>query len=279
MTPVRFVVAKYIADRRRMEPKNIGVIAWHDGVVFGRFAGEANGAMKPPRSIARDARKAYMRVVESWRLQFCKPSIAIGRGRDEVSRSSPEFLQAIARYSQENFVIIEGGHLSGIATGATLRSVVDNLFVEMVDGPELQETSRQSSLTRLCDQLFAPLSGNDNFHPDGFSIPNQDFPFSFSYAFGDKDHPTLLMQAVSLANQDQVTAAAMKFRCVSEDAKVVTKDKCASLVDDRHGKGPTSRRLVTFLSRYSEIISLSNLETAALQLSRLGLPLVQTLSS
>lgn len=279
MTTVRFVVAKYIADRRRMEPKNIGVIAWQDGAVYGRFAGEANGTIKPPRSIDRGARKAYMSVVESWRLQFDKQSIPIGRGRDDVTKASPEFLQAIARYSQENFIIVDGGHVSAIASGATLPSVVDNLFGEIVDGPELHEKRRQSSLTRLCDKLLAPLSGNSDFHSDGFSIPHQDFPFSFSYAFGEKENPVLLMQAVSLANPDQVTSAAMKFRCVSEDSRVVTREKCASLVDDSHGKGPNARRLVTFLSRYSEIVSLSNLNTAALQLARLGLPLAQTMSS
>lgn len=272
MNPVRFVVAKYIADRRRMEPKNIGVIAWHDGTVCGRFAGEVNGAIKPPRLVDRDARKAYLRVVESWRLQFDKPSIPIGRGRDDVPRSSPDFLQAIARYSQENFVIVEGGHISESTVGATLPSVVDNLFTEMVDDSSGHDGRHKSALIRACETLFAPLKNNAKFHPD-FAPPNTALPFTFSYGFGDKDNPSLLLQVVSLHSPDQVASAAMKFRCASDDEHLVDPSHCACLIDGR-GDGRETRNRISFLSRYSQIVNVADVNIASAQLSRMGLPLL-----
>ena len=61
MAAPRLLIAKYVPDLRRMEPKNIGIIVWAaDGAVAARFAGEEiNGryTVKPPK--IANSRKAY----------------------------------------------------------------------------------------------------------------------------------------------------------------------------------------------------------------------------
>ena len=227
MTPIHFMVAKYIADRRRMEPRNIGVIAWHDGVVAGRFAGEDEWTMKPPKLVDREARKAYQTVVTSWRLQFSKLHLPIGRGREDVPRSSPDFLIALARYSQENFVIVSGGHATATPVGSTLIDAINGLYADLVDDSDGRDERHGSLLVRTCEDLLSPLESSGRFLRD--VTPVDDLPVTFSYGYGDDDHLEALLQVVSLASSDQVTSAAMKFRCVSLDAELVPRSHCACL--------------------------------------------------
>jgi hypothetical protein len=273
MTPTHFVVAKYIADRRKMEPRNIGIIAWNDGLVRGRFAGETEGLLKPPRFIAPDARKAYGKVIASWRYQFDKPELPIGNGCPRVSRSSPEFLQAIQKFSQENFILVEGGHV----TGVPLEKAVDRLFNELVDDSNQYEARERSGLQSRCDSLFAELDGNERFHKN---LPvkcsgEENFPFTFTYGFGDAERPEVLLQVVAVANEAQVTSAAMKFRCVAQDDGIIPRDRCACLIDARSHSQMLTRH-ITFLNRYCDIVNVSDPQAASRQLNRMGLPLLST---
>ena len=133
MIPARFLIAKYIEDMRRLEPRNIGVIVWQDGMLAGRFAGEAGGQIKAPRLITKDLRNGYLKVVQSWKLQFDKPHLSIGRGRGEVARSAPEFLSAIRRYSIRNFQLVDGGHAESISGSRDPLDLVNWLYENMVD--------------------------------------------------------------------------------------------------------------------------------------------------
>lgn len=220
----------------------------------------------------KGARKAYAKTVASWRLQFDKESLPIGRGREDIPRSSPDFLHALSRYSQENFVIVEGGHVSSVPEGQGLSDVIIQLYAEMVDDSEGRDGRHKSALIRTCEDLLSPLANNENFHP-GLSLDKLGLPFPFTYGFGEKDNPDILLQVVSLGSPDQVSSAAMKFRFVSQDAKIIKPSKCACLVN-AHGNSKTIQDRVTFLSQYSQIVSVENLGTASVSLSEMGLPIL-----
>jgi hypothetical protein len=70
----RYLVAKYISDLQRMEPRNIGIVVCASGVTCARFLGE-----KPGRPGHVDGRKvppfvtsvaAYKQWIEFWRGEF-----------------------------------------------------------------------------------------------------------------------------------------------------------------------------------------------------------------
>lgn len=275
MTAVRFLVAKYVADIRRMEPKNIGVIAWHNGVVDGRFAGEAEAELKPPKIVSPEQRKGFMKAVQSWRLQFRKPHLPIGGGNDDVLRSAPEFLDALKLYSTRHFMIGEGGHVTA-PDSRTLKSVIDELFTQLIDDSDGQDGRHKSALVQTCDAILEPLANNSNFHPNA-EIPCDAMgtDFSFTYAFGeDPENPDVLMQAVSLTNSDQVGATAMKFRCLVEDDKKIDPSHCACLVGDSPNTDKIRRRLA-MLGKFCKVVSVTSPDTARNMLSSMGLPLLQ----
>lgn len=73
MSAVRYLVAKYVPDLRRMEPKNIGVVVWSDGVVAARFAAEC-----PEKSGTVDDRcvPGFVRSLSAYKqwVRFCAKS-------------------------------------------------------------------------------------------------------------------------------------------------------------------------------------------------------------
>ena len=171
MTAIRFLVSKYIADIQRMEPKNIGIIAWHDGLVDGRFAGEADGQLKPPRIVDSTHRKGYIKSVQSWRLQFAKPSLPLGGGEDDAPRSSVEFLEALKMYSTRHFMIGEGGHVA-VPSALTLKAVIDELFTQLIDDSAGQDGMHRSALIQSCDEIALPLEGIAGFHKNIYVSAN-----------------------------------------------------------------------------------------------------------
>ena len=84
----RFLVAKYIPDLRRMEPKNIGIIAWNDGRTAARFLGEDDG---PPRYLGVRDRNNYAQWLTSWRSQLARPFVEAGRN-ERVRKQDVNFL-------------------------------------------------------------------------------------------------------------------------------------------------------------------------------------------
>jgi hypothetical protein len=115
MTPVHYLVAKYVLDLRRMEPRNIGVIVWAGGAVGARFLaerseqpGEVDG-----RSVAAfvTSPNAYKQWVRFWRRELDKPAVRLLTGGEPVVRSSPDYLKALAASGRGNFQLVVGGQL------------------------------------------------------------------------------------------------------------------------------------------------------------------------
>ena len=121
----RFLVAKYAPDIKRMEPRNIGVIAWCDGCTDARFLGEDES---PPRHLKiRDTRN-YRKWLSSWRKQIAKPLLELGHGQI-VEKSTPEFLDALREWSRDSFLLVEGGEIIEAAARTELSGLVDRAAV------------------------------------------------------------------------------------------------------------------------------------------------------
>ncbi len=272
MTNPRFAVAKVIPDVTRMEPRNFGVIVWNRGQCASRFL--SDNMDTDARQLARlelPSRDSFSQWIEYWNAQLKKPRLRISSG-EYVQISDQRFLDALCDTSLENFQLVDAGYLTTSCPASKTKAVADSLFESLVLTRHPQP--KQSRLRSICEKLFAPLAGNNKFHHDGLSVQCKqlDAEFSFTYGFGDPNQPDVLLQAVSLGKEDQVDAAATKFRCVSQDEKLIKKEQCACLVGG-DTDSPVIRKRITFLNRFSEIVIVANLDIASAQLSRMGLPL------
>ena len=111
----RYFLAKYVPDLTRMEPRNVGVIVWTPEGVDARFLaetpdrpGEVDGRSIP--SFVTNA-QAYKQWVAYWRKELDRWEIEPTRGGPAVPRSSPDFLDALARKGRGNFLLTSAGYL------------------------------------------------------------------------------------------------------------------------------------------------------------------------
>jgi hypothetical protein len=192
MKTPRYLIAKYIPDLGRMEPRNVGVILWSPDGVEARFLaekadrpGEVDGRSVPSFVTSTHA---YKQWVSFWRGELDRSEIMPLRGRDRVSRSSPQFLDALQGTSRGNFVLVEGGFLLDPVPGEELDRLADRLFASLVDtaGPE---EPRDPSLDELCERLIEEvrLSEDAHFrtrHEVACPVaPGTEERYEFSYAY------------------------------------------------------------------------------------------------
>src|SRR5262249_40338444 len=116
----RFLIAKYAADLRRMEPRNFGVIVWSPHGVSAKFIGEqTDGKVRAAASIVRpDDRRAYKQWIAYWRAMIVKDAIMTRHGL--VHRSSPEFPDVLRSKAKPQFLLVDGGTLLDEVAGADL---------------------------------------------------------------------------------------------------------------------------------------------------------------
>ena len=106
-----YLIAKYVADLFRNEPKNIGIIVWLDGFTEARFLATADGKVNGrylPDSINV---ASYRQWIEYWTKSIAKEKFKeIGTSK-QIERASPEFLDALLSTGSGNYVLERGGEL------------------------------------------------------------------------------------------------------------------------------------------------------------------------
>jgi hypothetical protein len=143
----RFLVAKYIRDMHRLEPRNIGVVVWTDGKLAARFLGESQsgqGDVIAPRKLGVRDQETYRQWLHYWRDAMASPTLSLNGNGQRVSRDSPEFLDALMRRSKQQFVLVDGGFVSGDVNPGEIDDVVHDLFEALVDDrDEARETMEE----------------------------------------------------------------------------------------------------------------------------------------
>ena len=241
-----YLIAKYIPDLRRMEPRNIGVVVWTPEAVDARFVAE-----KPDRPGQFDGRDipafvtnpdVFRQWVAYWHREMQKPEIEPAMGGARVARRSPEFLSALMSGNRGNFQLVEGGFLLDPLEPEELPALVDHLYGTLVEamGPE---KPRDPSLDEVCERLIQEthLEDDPQFRrryevecPLGERVDER---FEFSYGFGN-GAPVRLYQRLPIPKlprqkhflHKNVNDAAWKFSCVVK-AGLITKDRGGVLVN------------------------------------------------
>src|SRR5215475_6711156 len=156
----RYLVAKYISDLQRMEPRNVGIVLWASGKVFARFLGERPDdpgkvdGRTVPGFIASTA--AYKQWIEFWRAQL---------GNETPSKFSESGLNSLKDASRGNFLLVDGGFILEEVSPTYLPKLTDDLFQRLVDTSS-SEDPKDPILEQIANNWIKKLglTHNEHFH-------------------------------------------------------------------------------------------------------------------
>jgi len=154
-TAPRFLIAKYVEDVRRMEPRNIGVILWAGGHVEARFLGEGDPGtiVKKPAFIGQKNLPVYTDWVSYWRAQMAKTALQMDG--DQVPKCDPVFLDALRKKCRENYLLVDAGLVPAPIEPQELKGAVAQLYEELVaDGLMEKEDAPSVVLDQKSRQFF-----------------------------------------------------------------------------------------------------------------------------
>ena len=175
MNTPRYLLAKYIPDPLRMEPRNIGVVLWAEGNVTARFVGEGDSPdsqSRLPRRLGIPDRHVYKQWVQYWREQIEQPSLTRGADGLTVNRSAPEFLDALTTKSDYSFMLVPGGTLRTEVSAHELQDAISDLYERLVleeaDTAEMKTEAESALLRRAWSKIAtqAQLRSKPDYRED-----------------------------------------------------------------------------------------------------------------
>jgi hypothetical protein len=262
--PPRYLVAKYISDLQRMEPRNIGVVVWTSGSVAARFAAERPGGTgdidgrSVPAFVTSTA--AYKQWVDFWRDLFRASPGAGGKVRNRWA----EILKATSR---GNFWLAEGGVVLDRKVDDT-QLLADGLFARLVE-PGLSDDGRDIALDRVADDIIRKLrlARNTNFHTKyrvACSVaPNVEEDFEFSHAYKNGSLRRLYQRVPLCAKRTPlrrtVHDSAWMFEKVVQQ-RIVARDQAIALVyvSEEQKKDPAVSWSFDVLSSVARLANLAD---------------------
>lgn len=142
---VKVLVAKYIPDRRRNEPRNVGVlVAGENGAGVARFLGQVGGGAingrRVPRNLLRDL-EAYKLWVSYWQ-DAAKEGLDALRELDDANTSA--------------YYVVEAGEIVKDPQLDDIEALADRYFRELVDEIGSHEkTSASLALSSAVERLIS----------------------------------------------------------------------------------------------------------------------------
>ena len=267
----RYVIAKFVEDPRRMEPRNIGVMLWSAGKVVSRFV-----APEDVRFISDKA--MYNRWVEFWEKQAKKSELR-GKGGASVSRRSPQFIDALIQTQKDNFRLYDGGYFPEQLRASEREEAVDFLFDELISTEDASQDEHDAlPLKDACFDLFeqAGATGRPEFRQNfktAAAVQDiwQEFRFDYAWANGS---PESVFQRVNLSGQQSVFAATLMFEWIEKSSTIgvqkLNRDRVFSLVNTHDVK--TSDNIIVkrleMLDKFSVRIDVSDSLNAVQEISR-----------
>lgn len=289
MTNAQFLVAKYIPDLQRFEPRNVGVVVWTPDSVEARFLaeypnrpGEVDGRRKPDFF---QSLKAYRQWVRFWRKtvdQAEKERFAQGVTR----RMGPEVLERLKAASKGNFVFVDGGFLLDPVAPYELALLADQLFQKLVVTHEETVLAEGPSLEQRCQQIFQklPLPSEVKLIRD-FTIPCQigdmERKFRFDYVlkngavqgvYDQFELPNWKKSRRTTSFWDRVDAAAFKFDKVIEES-VADRAHTAALIlaEEEDYSDPDIGKAIELLDSVTHVVNVADMSRATQAMERLAL--------
>ena len=242
MNTTKYLLAKYLPDLHRFEPRNIGVIVWSPVGMEARFLaeyadrpGEVDGRSIPGFVTSASA---YKQWIQYWREAISAGRISPVGSNELIAASSPAFLEALQQTGRGNFVVVESGAVLDAVSEENLPALADQLFAQLVEANPSDE-GRDIGFDELCDALMARsrLTEHKNFH-DRYPLKcnvrgiEEEFVISHAIANGTIERayqrfPIPRRKGLIQKNRD---ATAWMLESLLEN-NLVTRDKTVLLVD------------------------------------------------
>lgn len=263
MTPPTYLLAKFIPDLKRMEPRNVGVVLWTTSGVAARFSferqdhlGDVDGRTVP-NWIAPLA--AYKQWVAYWRACISQGRFLLLDANVVVEASSPAFLQAIQSANNGNFLLVEGGTLLDDIPADEVDGACRYLFDTLVDDQQ-PELPRDLTLNERWDAVLdqAHLKGNPLLRRD-YPVASGEETFIFSDALAN-GVPRRLYERVSYANRQATFMknahhAAWQFEKVIQ-AHIVAGEATAAVLSMNEEQEHEHRGPLASLRSVTQVINL-----------------------
>jgi hypothetical protein len=270
MTTTKYLLAKYIPDLQRFEPRNIGIILWSSFGIEARFLaeypdrlGEVDGRSIPGFVTSASAYRQWIRY---WRDAIAGTTIRSLVDGDVVSSSSLGFIAELQQTARGNFAVVDAGSVLDEISEEELPAVADQLFAQLIEVNTAEEP-RNIGFDELCDSLMnqSQLKYHRNFHdryPVRCSFRGVDEEFFFSHAIANgtlerayQRFPIPKRKTQLQKNRD--ATAWMLERLLN--ANVITSDRTVLLVDATpdqlsHAEVDKSIRLLGSMSRVVNIL-------------------------
>ena len=224
MTP-RIIIAKYVPDLGRMEPRNIGVFLWATGELQARFLEAEQAAFVNEPETFRRWKTYWTSLISS---DFIKPV----RGRS-VAKKDASCMDALLTTQDGNYLLVDAGEMIESVGKREISKATDFLFHELVVPQNVSARDSGDTLKNLCQSLFvqSKLAERKDYRvkfPVVCGLFGPDRPLHFSYGFGEES-PLALFQRVNLSQEVSVNNAALTLHEVVDNA-VVNRENCAALI-------------------------------------------------
>jgi hypothetical protein len=241
-----FLVAKYLPDLERQEPRNIGVIAWSRGRVFTKFI-EADNI-----DFVADLDN-YRRWIAHWNRLANEPRIQVYRERPATKRSI-RFIKQIQMTQDGNYRLQDGGEIPD-ATTENLDEAARFIYSRIVAPVRTPAVEREPSLTAKCAQVLKDAGiAFERRYPVILRFTG--FEQEIHFDFGSQNS---LFNKVNLSEENSVTLAAGKCETAIRYGKR-SRERCFSLYD-AEVDSDVSQSVISFLGQFSVPLDLSDPET------------------
>ena len=286
MTGTQFLVAKYVPDLIRNEPRNIGIIVWSEAGVAARFQGVDKYGDFTSRNIPSFVQSppAYKQWVKFWLSEIQKDEVEFIGSSKIVTKASPDFVDALLTTGKGNYFLDKGGAVMENITPDKLPKLVDELFANLVnDTPEpVEEKDSTEYLEIQCEETIqkTKLVKNKFFKKQGMTVQcpiatKVTESIAFSYAIGN-GAPVWLGQKVPLRKYPSerdliIDAWLLRFRAVV-DEKFVPKDRLAAFVcpTDAQMRDKAIRNGLDALASRARVVNLNNRQEAQAALDEIA---------
>jgi hypothetical protein len=274
MIAPRFLVAKYVPDTHKMEPRNFGVILWYAGRVASRFIGSRSPISTfegYPTFVRKKNYPVYREWVDYWRTLLRKDALPVPE-IGTVGKDSSQFLDALKARCRDKFILVDGGILTSSIDPADLEFFADKLFENIVSDGIQAPDSESIALRRETRRVIsaAGLQHDPRFKRSmpiqyNFRGVSRHVKFTFGIFSEGKDlvgHPAAAFQTAKLNDQRDVNNALFLFDGVVQN-RILSKSRCATLIHRPSAESEEAAEAIQSLSQVGEVIDVSQVDDAA----------------
>lgn len=131
-----YLIAKYVDDIGRNEPRNVGIIVADGEHAIARFDGEVGGEVDRRKIRFRIAgSRTYKAWVEYWRRGLAEPGVMDKKFRGAAS-GSPDVIEHVLGQGSPDFYLERGGTVMLDLDRRPLEQVANELYERLVREPE-----------------------------------------------------------------------------------------------------------------------------------------------